>query len=306
MILISIIILFLVCLCLVFFNKKKESFTAIKGKIVIDKVFTLQSEEKKVVDLDLLDGVIHLKDYTGRLCKDSGICLDYDLIEKMSDEDKRQERQRKIIERQDIDRKNISNIIATIQRLLNDQQVEMRKLELAENQEYSANMLKTDVDNRTFIQSMDEKIKQNQDRIDTLIKYIDYLNSERHPLYTQQQDEINKIIEDWNKRNMKYVKYIETFFQNKKPKLYTVKVHVEYTVKVENNASYEEIVNNITSVHYQVTCDDTSFYDNFNTYVCMGDIKCKKYDIGNSVVTKKQGSDDDILVTQIRIDPRYV
>lgn len=302
MILISIIILFLVCLCLVFFNKKKESFTAIKGKIVIDKVFTLQSEEKKVVDLDLLDGVIHLKDYKGRLCKDSGICLEYDLIEGMT----RNQRQRNITARQSIDKKNIDIITARIQKLLSDQQVEMRKLELAENQEYSANMMKTDVDNRTFIQSMDEKRKQLQNRIDTLIKYIDYLNSERHPLYTQQQDEINKIIEDWNKRNMKYVKYIETFFQNKKPKLYTVKVHVEYTVKVENNASYEEIVNNINSVHYQVTCDDTSFYDNFNTYVCMGDIKCKKYDIGNSVVTKKQGSDDDILVTQIRIDPRYV
>jgi hypothetical protein len=287
----------------VFFNKKKESFTAIKGKIVIDKVLTLQLEEKKVMDLDLLDGVIHLKNYTGRLCKDSGICLDYKLIEEMSDENKRQARQRKILARQDMDRKNIANMTARIKKLLNDQQVKMRRLELAENQEYSAKILRTDVDNRTFVKAMDEKRKQLQNRIETLIKYIEYLNSERHPLYTQQQDEINKIIEDWNKRNMKYVKYIEPFFQNKNPKLYTVNVHVEYTVKVENNASYEEIINNITSVHYQVTCNDMSFYDNFNTYVCMGDIKCKKYDIGDSIVTKKQGSDYDILVTKIRIDP---
>ena len=322
---IIILILFLLSVSLIIHNKK-EKFTSINGTITVSKTLNIKTGEKQVIDIDVADGIIRLNNYTGALCKDRGLCLKSDLIETMTlkqwEEEqnrlnkKRSEEQKAIQKQQSNDKKILDNIRLRIKQLLEKQATITRKLKTLENKTFANKSISI---SKKYKQQINNLINQRRDldnRISKFTSFMNYLQSEKHQLHVNMKNKLDKYKKQWDKDHEhyfkqtlfnEYQKYLETFLNNNNDnappfRRYTVTVDINYNVKVNNNATYEEIIDNISQCQYSISCNDMEFFENFDIAVCIGD-SCKKYDIGNSVIQKKQYN-DNIIVSSIVLTPR--
>ena len=320
---IIILILFLLSISLII-HTKKEKFTSINGTITVNKTINIKTDEKQVIDIDVADGIIRLSNYTGRLCKDRGLCLESDLIETMTPKQWREEQNKlnkqridehKAIKKQQSDDKKVLDRLRALYTQLVKRQ---KKIDKLENKIFANKSVQNSNKYKKEIGYLKHQRKVLEYRIQQVNKYMNYLQSDKHPFNIKMKKEVDKITTEWEKERDKYLKkslfnefqkYIETFFNNKSKddnvppyKRYTANVEIKYNVKVNNNATYEEIIDNISQSQYSVSCEDMDFFDNFDIAVCIGN-SCQKYDIGNSVIEKKHNN-DDIMVTSIVLSPR--